>query len=485
MAQTSEAGLDTSPSETAPTTASASKSQLDALMAEATLQYSIKSYSAAAELYSQATELQVELNGEMSSENADLLYFYGRCLYHVGVSQSDVLGSKLAGEKQPDRAKRTKRKSTNRETSKNGLTDKDARFNEEVVTNGDGVTKVEEEVVTKLVEEKDGVDKSKLEKTVENQPYFQFTGDENWDDSDDEEDVEDAEGEVEAEAEDDDFTTAYEVLDLARVLLTRKIEASQDTMGKGKAPSSTEDCRQVKERLADTYDLQAEICLENERYPRAVKDLKSALTLKQELYDQDSNFLAEAHYKLSLALEFSSVNAEKGENAEAETGLADEAMREEAAKEMEAAIESCELRVRREEQALAAGVSSDGAATKGKITNKSIQDVKEMIEDMEQRLKELREPSVSLDEDNPLGGILGSLLGESPAAQKARLEEASKSAKDLTGLVRRKKPTGEAGTPVSTVNSNGDGKRKVEFADETEEVGTGKKVKIEDAAEEG
>lgn len=58
------------------------------------------------------------------------------------------------------------------------------------------------------------------------------------------------------------------------------------------------------------------------------------------------------------------------------------------------------------------------------------------------------------------------------------MEEASKGATDLTNLVKRKKPV-ESGT--SQVNGNG--KRKVDFAEETEEVGTGKKAKLENGDE--
>ena len=76
--------------------------QLDDLNAQATLKYSVKDYDAAAELYSEATELQAELNGEMSPLNAELLYKYGRCLYHVAVKNSDVLGLKVTGGKRED-----------------------------------------------------------------------------------------------------------------------------------------------------------------------------------------------------------------------------------------------------------------------------------------------------------------------------------------------------------------------------------------------
>lgn len=91
---------------------------------------------------------------------------------------------------------------------------------------------------------------------------------------------------------------------------------------------------------------------------------------------------------------------------------------------------------------------------------------------------------------------MGSILGESPAAQKEKLDEASINANDLTGLIKR---SGKKGVTTSTTNTttaaaaggpgvekvhhenaNGNGKRKVEFDDETVEVGSGKKAKLSD-----
>ena len=357
-----------------------SKARLQDVTAQATLKYSVKDYSAAAELYSQATEIQAELNGEMSPRNADLLYHYGRCLYHVAVSHSDVLGSKVAGEKQrEDRSKTSKSQKQYGGGSANGL--------------GDGKERVAEEAVTKIVEEKDGAHEPKENKTVDDKPYFQFTGDENWDDSDEEADgAEGGEENADEEEEDDDFVTAYEVLDLARVLLVKRIEELQGTKGKGKATADSEDMKQLKERLADTHDLQAEISLEGERFPTAVVDLQAALSLKKELFPQSSSLIAEGHYKLSLALEFSSVTQQNGEDGQGEGGKVshvDEAMREDAAKEMEAAIASCKLRIHQEEARLASDQASSMATGKHKVTRESIDDVKEMVKDMEQRVSDV------------------------------------------------------------------------------------------------
>jgi len=114
--------------------------------------------------------------------------------------------------------------------------------------------------------------------------------------------------------------------------------------------------------------------------------------------------------------------------------------------------------------------------------------VKDMVKDMELRVIELRQAPVSindptgtgaLDGANPLSGILGSILGESPEAQKARIEEATKEAKDVTNLIRRNKPVKADADASASTTSNG--KRKVEFAETVEEIGNGKKARVEDA----
>lgn len=351
--------------------------QLQNLTALATLKYSIKDYNAAAELYSQASELQAEINGELSSENADLLYAYGRCLYHVAVKKSDVLGSKVAGEKREEGHKNP----GNKKPKKQKMTDED-----------DGQEKrVAEEIVTKVVEEKDGPLQPGEEADRGSKSYFQFTGDENFDTSDEEEeegaeaDAEDAE----VTDEEDDFVNAYEVLDLARVLLLRRLEEIENTDGKGKEKGESQQIQQLKERLADTYDLQAEISLEGERFQNAVVDLKSALELKKGLFPQESSLVAEAHFKLSLALEFSSVTQQKNEKGEVDSDTdahIDESMREEAALEMGEAIASCRLRIMKEETILLDPPKANGDSGRPKVTKGDIADVKEMVKEMEQRV---------------------------------------------------------------------------------------------------
>ncbi|KAL0255044.1 hypothetical protein SLS55_009571 [Diplodia seriata] len=450
-----------------------SPSPLEELLAAANLQYSLKNYNGAADIYSEAAQVQEQLNGEMAPENADLLFRYGRCLYKVAIAKSDVLGGRVASDEKP--AKKQK---------------KDEKSKAAAETLPDKEEKLAEEVVEAAVEEKDGV-KSEADPTVESKPFFQIVGDENWDTE-----SEDDEGGEEEGADDpeDDLATAYEILDVARVLLSRQLEALQNSVrdtsdggkGKGKAPATELDPeeRKVMEKLADTHDLQAEIGLENENFVDAVSDFRAALALKDKYLPKESSLIAEAHYKLSLALEFQSMTKVREAQAQAEASggkvnpeeaKVDEDMREEAAKEMEVAIESCRLRVSKEEEALPSIAADKAEEAKAQIT-----DVKEMIEDMENRLTELRGPAISLsaptnpagaDPSNPLSGILGELLGQAPAEEQAEQKKKIEAASDISGLVKRKKPAAGSGSAAGT-------KRKSEAP---EDPAREKKTKMEDA----
>lgn len=439
--------------------ASELQTKLEHLKASATQQYSLKNYSAAAEFYSEAAEVQDAINGEMSPENADLLYLYGRCLYHVGVSKSDVLGGKVAGNsnEEPKRKKRkTKQAEDVAESSAAGAAKGEGSVLADAIKNGEA-KKEGEEQHSDLIEGKPSSDK----------PFFQITGDENWTDSEDEdEDGDDAEGaEGEEEEEDDDFAIAYEILDVARVLLGRKLESLETITTSESASKETPETRLLRERLADTHDLQAEIKLENEQFADAVTDAQAALKYKLQLFPQESGMVAEAHYKLAIALDFAALPAppteeeEQAGNAEAqkepkEEPKVNEEMRAQAATEMEKAIASCQLRIQKDTEA-------------GKTA--AIADIKSMVAEMKNRLAELRKPVETMatagssgpapDGADPLRGVLGAMLGASKAEQAKVLQQATSQANDLSGLVK---------------------KRKAKVVEEDAGEGKGKKAKVEE-----
>jgi len=145
------------------------KVSLADLCAKGTAQYAHKNYEEASDLYARASELQAELNGEMSPDNAEILFLYGRSLFKVGQSKSDVLGGKAGTEKKkPNGAAKAKKQAPKQE-----LKSESEKIAEE------GVAIIAEQNSNGVPEE--GVDAKK--------PLFQFTGDENFEDSDDDAEV--------------------------------------------------------------------------------------------------------------------------------------------------------------------------------------------------------------------------------------------------------------------------------------------------------
>ncbi|KAJ5760057.1 hypothetical protein N7520_007213 [Penicillium odoratum] len=412
------------------------RTQLEDLITQAAAKDAIKDHNTASELYSQATELQAELNGELSPENANLLYAYGKSLYNVAVSKSDVLGSKVAGE-QPQ-AQYNKALSADTGSAK---------------SSGTGKNLVQDAISSAMTKNPLSAPSENVQSEApQSKSLFQFSGDENFVDSDEEEEED---GEAEDEEEDDDFANAFEVLDLARILYLKKLEIAEESNGKSTQLST--EVKHIKERLADTYDLQAEISLEAERFSDAVTDLRTALDLRNSLFPFEDPSVAECHFKLSLALEFASVPREDEveEKGKKEKNV-DEEMRKEAAVQMEHAIESCRVRMAHEEKKLETDKDMDEdkvTASKRKIAN-----VKEIIADMEQRLIDLQRSPDSVgqgDKENEafLKGILGQIVGQSATDQKARLDSASKEATDLSSLVRRKPATGGASRSTASKRS--------------------------------
>ncbi|ODA83137.1 hypothetical protein RJ55_01647 [Drechmeria coniospora] len=419
------------------------------LSAKGTALYAHRSYEEATEIFSRASILQAEINGETAPENAEILFHYGRSLFKVGQSKSDVLGGPAVADKG------AAAKGASHNIIKDATEGAGRSLDEGDEPAGGPAPPAEtvpedEAGAGKKAEAKEGaVDAKKL--------LFQFSGDENFDEPDDDDD--DApEGQ---EEDDDDLATAFEILDLARVCYLKQLEkltpeqgTAEDDAAPDPEPSSV---RHIKERLADTHDCLAEISLENERYPAAIEDGRVSLKYKMELYPEESEIVAEAHYKLSLALEFASVTVSDEEGKNAKREAVDQQLRDEAVEEMELAIKSFKLKMQGKEVDLATMASPED----NDLARQAISEMKEVVADMEQRLVDLRKDHIDASkllgasEANALGGILGAALGESAAETLARVQEATKTATDLTGLIRKK-------NPADSVSTSTNGKRKAE-----------------------
>lgn len=110
------------------------------------------------------------------------------------------------------------------------------------------------------------------------------------------------------------------------------------------------------------------------------------MAIKEGLFAEEHEAIAEAHFKLSLALEFASITRTKEEREESgdadDDAQLDQSMRDESAKEMEAAIASVKIKLQNKEVELASSFSPDDNS----ITIEQIKDAKEIIAEMEQRV---------------------------------------------------------------------------------------------------
>ena len=268
----------------------------------ATLYSQQKNYEEAAEVYARAAEMQAEINGEMDPQNAEILFLYGRSLFKVGQSKSDVLGGK---------APETGGGGSSSSSSEAAKKEKKKNKQDKAASSEAGGGLIAKAIGSSAGAGAGGSAEGPLSGTIDaKKPLFQFAGDEEWDASDDDEgeDAEGGEGEDDDE-EEDDLAVAFEVLDLARVLFEKQLaekkqenaadtgaeadakttdatgeeeeskskskskdkEAAADKADEAEEPASPiatgvpGAMRHILERLADTHDLLAEISLENER----------------------------------------------------------------------------------------------------------------------------------------------------------------------------------------------------------------------------
>jgi HAT1-interacting factor 1 len=443
---------------------------LTSLKARALKAYATKDYPSSADLYAQACELQSDIYGEDNTQNAQLLYLYGRSLYKVAQAKSDILGAPA----------QEKEKAVN---SAVAAVDSQAKGKSSLAA------------VAEVAENK--TEKEKIS-DAKKSGLFQFTGDENWDDEDvleEEGENEGAEGhvgadskDVEGEEDDDEFIAAWEILDLARVFFEKQLVVHNTSEVSEEALAPQTD---LKTMLADVYDLLGEVSLESELFPQAVKDLTSSLAMKKDLYPIESTLITEAEFKLALALELSAMDLSEEEGKK---------LFDEAAEHIKNSIASCHARIAKEEEKLAAAANSTGDNCEEPLirTNKEIENVKGMIEELKQRLHDVENPAPKVNIDEEVDGVQGlRKLLSGGAGNLEMLQDALKSANDLTGLVRKKNPTAAEPSSNTAEGSSASAsaitsvivgeKRKLE--DDDEEVSEGntkdKKAKVEDAMDDG
>jgi len=275
----------------------------------------------------------------------------------------------------------------------------------------------------KAAEESTAIEESETQGVAASNPRFHFEGEpdlrevEAEDDNEPEDEDDKAEEEEENEgAEGDEFNDAWDVLDLARVIYE-------------KDPSP-----EARQKLSDVYVYLGEVSLETEKFDQAIPDFRSALEIKQSILEPDNRELAELHYKLALALEFSS----------SEQHLAVEET------EKAVAVLRNRLSVLQDKQLAESGdvkgkgKQSDSIGDSSCATNveKEIKEIQELIPDMEVKIEELKNPKQLEAQVDMLKEMLG-LKGSTglPAVPIPAVVN------DLSSLVKKRKTDSSSTAP--------------------------------------
>ncbi|KAL5035564.1 hypothetical protein BDV3_005459 [Batrachochytrium dendrobatidis] len=225
-----------------------SVNDIPTLLAAGAQAYAMSNFSLAAEKLSIASQLQTEMYGQKSRESAEILFHYGRALLANAVQKNSLLGENVG---EAGAASFSESVATGSTPGKAG----------HFVFNGD--------------EENSEDDDECAEEQVERADVDENGGDDGV-----------ALGDIDEE-DPEDLEIAWETFDLVRIIYTES-EVPED-----------------KKKLGEVYMALGDVSLESGNFEQAITDFLTALRIKEETLDSDDRELAEAHYKLALALEYS------------------------------------------------------------------------------------------------------------------------------------------------------------------------------------
>ncbi|KAM3959194.1 nuclear autoantigenic sperm protein [Aphomia sociella] len=234
------------------------------LLAAGRRHLAVRDFSSAAGALAKACEALAKEHGDTADQCAEAYLWYGKALLGLSREESGVLGDGMPGTGNPEEEEDNDA-GENGEEDQNGEAEQNGDSNEEV-------EKIEAESTTK--EEEPGSSTTAVEEDSEEPGTSNGEGNE--------------ESEVNLDNEDDvdNLQLAWEMLDLARSILHRRVEGGSDA---------------ARALLADVHLALGEVALESETYDKAVIDMQSCLELQKELYRSDDRRIAETHYQIGLA----------------------------------------------------------------------------------------------------------------------------------------------------------------------------------------
>ncbi|ORX95625.1 hypothetical protein K493DRAFT_191901, partial [Basidiobolus meristosporus CBS 931.73] len=185
------------------------------------------------------------------------------------------------------------------------------------------------------------------------------------------------------EEQPDDFETAWEVLDVARVIYS-KTEGDE-----------------AKLKLGDVLLTLGDVSMESENFEQAATDYTEALTVKQTVLESNDRRLAEAHYKIAISHEYNN--------------------------QYDPALEH----LSEVKKILSERTKSLESEEPSENTKQEIQDMQELIQDIQAKIEDIQ--NAKQNADTKPEDIWKEQKSENPALPTNVIN-------DLTNLIRSKKP---------------------------------------------
>ncbi|XP_039754510.1 histone-binding protein N1/N2 [Pararge aegeria] len=234
------------------------------LLAAGRRDLAVRDYSSAVETLAKVCEQLAKSHGDIADECAEAYLWYGKALLGLSREENGVLGDGVPGDNEDDNEEEN--------AEENGENAGEEKSEEAVKENG-VVEKNEPESTTK--DEEPGSSTAEPEESMpDDKPgTSNGEGDESIANLENDDDV-------------DNLQLAWEMLDLSRSILQKRLETGGDA---------------TRALLAEVLLALGEVALESETYDKAVVDMMSCLDIQRELYKSDDRRIAETHYHIGIA----------------------------------------------------------------------------------------------------------------------------------------------------------------------------------------
>ncbi|XP_045476788.1 protein HGV2 [Harmonia axyridis] len=241
--------------------------------------YVLKDYKNAVDALGKATEIMVaELGDDLHDSLGETYLYYGKALLEVYRQESDPIGNlpktidtSTTEEQEPEEDEEAENQENEEMDESKDNDGEEAANGDDTKENADGEEEMEEE-------EEDCLKVDEANKSgagAANESFLELDP-----------------KEPEEDEEPSDLQVAWEVLELAKKIFTKR----------------TGD--EAKKSLADTLSALGEISLESENFLAAINDFKTAVEIQVLIYPKGSRKLAETYYNLAMSYSSHSVYRE-------------------------------------------------------------------------------------------------------------------------------------------------------------------------------